>query len=266
MSGLGRAWRAEWLRLTGGRAALLLPLAALLAAAYALALGVAVSGGVMGARSGFYLGALACSGAALTSAVVGALYAASGVAGDQASGLLRTVLCRPVDRGAWLAGRLAAMAAGQACLFVSACAGALAVAFARFGAAGASEGGYVMASAGFLSGQLLVGLGLSLLAQMAAVCAGGAVGALVGRPAGAAVTATLLGAVLSALTRWPSAERFLPLSTITTPLDRVAELAQGIAAHAASDGALAMVIVSGAWLCLAVLIGAMALNRTDVVT
>ena len=266
MSGFGRALAAEWMRLSGGRAPLLLPLAALLAAAYALALGVAVDSGVMGARSGYYLAAVACSGAALTSAVVGALAAAGGVAGDQANGLLRTVFSRPIHRGAWLAGRLAALVGGQICLFLCAAVGSVAAGFARFGYAGVSEGDYVMASAGFLTSQLLVAIGLSLLAQLAAVVTGGAVGALVGRPAGAAVTVALVGAVLVALTRWPSADRLLPVGAVTAPLDRVAQLAQGIAGHHAGDGAAAWVVVCLLWLGLGFIIGTLALIRADVVT
>ncbi len=266
MTGLARALAAEWLRLTGGRAPLLLPLAALLAAGYALGLGAAVSSGLLGATSGYYLAAAACSGAALTSAAVGALHAAGAVAGDQTSGLLRTVLCRPVDRGAWLTGRLAALAGGQCLVFLAACAGALAVGFARFGAGPTTDGDHVLAGAGFLFGQLLVAIALSLLAQVAAVVLGGAVGIATGRPAGAVVGATLLAAALLALTRWPAAERLLPLSTVTAPLDRVAELAQGIAAHRAGEGAGQASAVCLLWLLLGLGGGALALRRADVVT
>jgi ABC-type transport system involved in multi-copper enzyme maturation permease subunit len=266
MSGLGRAIRAEWLRLRAGRAPLLLPLAALLAAAYALGLSAAVASGLMGAPSGFYLAAAAGSGVAITAAAVGALHAAGALAADQASGLLRTVLSRPLGRAAWLTGRLVALALGQACLFLSASAGALAAGLVRFGAPAASDGGYLIASGGFLSGQLLTALGLSLLAQVAAVCLGGAVGILIGRPPAAVVAVCLLAAALLALTRWPSAERLLPLATVTTPLDRVAELAQGIAAHRAGDGALQAGAVCLIWLGVALAVGALSLDRMDVVT
>jgi hypothetical protein len=265
MNGLPRAIRAEWLRLTRGRAPLLLPLAALLAAGYALALGAAVSGGVLGTRSGFYLAAAACSGAALTCALVGALHAASGVAADQAGGLLRTVLCRPLDRGAWLGGRLVALAAGQGCVFLFAAAGALTAGLLRFGPTVPTEGSYVLASGGFLVGQLLLAVALSLLAQLAAVFLGGALGALLGRPGAAVVAACLLGTALFALTRWPRADRLLPLAPLTTPLDRVAELAQGIAAHRAGEGAGQAVLVCLLWLTLALAVGALALRRADVV-
>jgi hypothetical protein len=266
MSGLSRAIRAEWLRLASGRAVWLLPLAALLAAGYALGLAAAVGSGLLGAPSGFYLAAAACSGAALTSAAIGALHAAGAVAGDQASGLLRTVLCRPVDRGAWLTGRLAALAIGQCLIFLSAAAGALAVGLLRFGAGPTSDGGYVLAGSGFLAGQLAAAIALSLLAQVAAVVLGGVVGIVVGRPGGAVVAAGLLAAALLALTRWPKAGNLLPLPTVTTGLDRVAELAQGIAAHRAGDGALQAALVCLLWLGLALAAGSAALTRTDVVS
>jgi hypothetical protein len=265
VSGLGRALRAEWFRL-GRRAALALPLAALLAGAYAWALSAAVTSGVLGARSGFYLAAAACSGAALTCAVVGALAAASGVANDLASGLARTVLSRPVDRGAWLAGRVLALGAGMACLFGCACLGALAAGLMRFGLAGAAEGDYLIATPGFLFGQLAAAAGLSVLAQLAAVALGGALGALIGRPSAAVMASVLAGAALLALTRWPAAERLLPLGSVTAALDRVAQLAQGIAAPHAADGALAAVAVCLAWLAAALALGMTALHRGDIVT
>jgi hypothetical protein len=258
--------RAEWLRLRSGRAPLLLPLAALLAAAYALALGVAVDAGVMGARSGFYLGAAACSGAALGSAIVGALAAASAVAADQASGVLRTALLRPLDRGAWLAGRLGALGVGLGAVFACASIGAIGAGLIRFGLRGVWEGDYLIAGGGFLAGQLLAALGLSLLAQLAAVALGGAVGTLLGRPGAAAVVTALVGMVLGAATRWPRAQPFLLVGAVTSSLDRVAQLAQGIAGHHVGDGAPATVAICLAWMAAGVVLAAATLARRDVVT
>jgi hypothetical protein len=265
MRGLLRALHAEWYR-QGRRAVLLLPLAVLLGSGYAWALGVAVGSGVMGARSGFYLAAAAISGAALTCAVVGALAAASGIGGDLASGLARTVLARPVDRGAWLAGRVLALAGGVGCLFACACLGALVAGLARFGLDAASEGDYIIAGRGFLAQQLLAAVGLSLLAQIAAVALGGAVGALVRRPSGAVLSSVLAGAALLALTRWPAAERLLPLGPLTAALDRVAQLAQGIAGPHAGDGAPLAVGICLLWLGAALAVGIVALRRGDIVT
>ena len=99
------AFRAEWLRLSTGRAPWLLPLAAALGAAYAWGLGVAAERGLFGAPTGFYLAAAGATGAGITCAAVGGLLAASAVGGDFASGVARTALCRPVGRGAWLGAR-----------------------------------------------------------------------------------------------------------------------------------------------------------------
>jgi ABC-type transport system involved in multi-copper enzyme maturation permease subunit len=265
MTGFGRAFRAEWLRLAGGRARWLLPTAALLSAGYTLALAAAVSAGLLGTPSGFFLAAAACSGAALTAAAVGALHAAGAVAADQASGLLRAVLSRPVGRSAWLGGRLATLAIAQGLVFLAACLGAVAAGLLRFGAGPVTDGGHVLAGSGFLTGQLLIALGLSLLAQVAAVALGGVVGIVVGRPGAAVVAACLLGAALLALGRWPSIERLLPLPTVTTALDRVAELAQGIAAHRAGEGGLQAAAVCLLWLGLTLTAGAAALARAEVV-
>jgi hypothetical protein len=265
MTGVWRALRAEWYRQAGGRAVLLLPLAAALAAAYAWGLGVVADGGALGARSGFYLAAAASSGAALACGAVGALAAASGVGNDLASGLARTVLSRPLPRGAWLAGRLLALAGGVGCVFLSACLGALAAGLARFGLGGAAEGEYVIASPGLLTGQLLTAVGLSLCAQAAAVALGGALGALVRRPGGAVVACGLTGAALAALTQRPLLGRLLPIEAMTVPLDRVAQLAQGIATHHAGDGAPAALAVSALWLAAALALGVVVL-RGDVVT
>jgi ABC-type transport system involved in multi-copper enzyme maturation permease subunit len=266
MKGVGRALRAEWLRLRARWAVLALPLAALLGAAYAWALGAAVDSGVMGAPSGFYLAASAASGAALTCAVVGALAAASGVGGDVASGLVRTVLTRPIDRGAWVAGRVLALGGGMACVFLCACVGALAAGLVRFGAAGSAEGGYVIAGAGFLARQLLGAVALSLLAQLAAVALGGAVGALVGRAGGAVVVAVVAGAGLVALGRSTRVDPLLPLGPVTAALDRVAQLAQGLAAHHVGDGAWAAIGVCVVWIGAALALGGVALARGDIVT
>jgi hypothetical protein len=265
VTGLPRTFRAEWFRL-GRRAALLLPAAAVLGGGYAFGLAVAVQSGVLGARSGFYLAAAACSGAAMTCAVVGALAAASGVAADLAGGLTRTVLSRPVDRGAWVAGRVLALGAGVGCLFACACLGATAAGLLRFGLHGAIEGDYVISGAGFLGGQLAVAAAISFLGQLAAVALGGALGAALGRPGAAVLASALGGAALLALGRWPAADRLLPLAPVTAALDRVALLAQGIAAPRAADGALAALAVCLAWLVLGLALAVVALRRGDIVT
>src|SRR5271165_3326489 len=115
-----------------GRSVWLLPLAALLAAAYATSLGVAAERGLFGARSGFYLAAAGATGAAITSAAVGALLAASAVGGDFASGVARTALCRPVGRTAWWTARLLALASAVGLAFSTACGGALLAGLSRF--------------------------------------------------------------------------------------------------------------------------------------
>jgi hypothetical protein len=188
------------------------------------------------------------------------------VGSDLASGLGRTVLARPIDRGAWLAGRVLALGGGVACLFACACLGALAAGLLRFGSGGAVEGDYLIASPRFLMGQLATAAALSVLAQLAAVALGGAVGAIVRRPSGAVMVSVLAGAALLALTRWPAAERLLPLDPVTAGLDRVAQLAQGIAGPHPADGALAAVAVCLLWLAAGIGLGVAALDRRDIVT
>jgi ABC-type transport system involved in multi-copper enzyme maturation permease subunit len=266
VTGLGWALRAEWLRLLGPRVLLLAPLAALLAAGYAWVLGATVEAGVLGAPSGFYLAGAASSAAAMTCAVVGALAASSGVGGDFSSGLVRTVLTRPVSRTVWIVARLLALGAGMSCVFLSACAGALLAGLLRFGASGSSEGDYVIASAGFLGAQLGAAVALSLLAQLTAVALGGAIGAIVRRP-GSAVVVTVLGAaVLLTLGRWRPLEPLLPLWPLTTGLDRVAQLAQGIAGHHVGQGAVTAAIACALWLLAACFVAAKVIERGDIVT
>ena len=267
IAGAWRALRAEWLRLRRRRAALVLPpVAAVAGAGYSWALGMAVEAEVMGARSGLYLAAAASSGAALTCAVVGALAGAGGVGGDLGSGLGRTVLSQPIDRGGWLAGRVLALGAAMSVLFLCACLGALGAGWLRFGAGRLVEDGQVIAAPGFLARQLAAAVALSLLAQLAAVAVGAALGALVRRASGATVATALAGAALAALARWPRAEPWLPLGTVTAGLDRVAQLAQGIAASHAGDGALRAVLVCLVWTALALAGGALALSRRDIST
>lgn len=266
MSGLRGAVRAEWLRLRGPRVGWLLPLATLLAAGYAWALGATVDAGLLGARSGFYLAAAACSGAALTCAVVGALAAASGVGSDFAGGLVRTVLTRPVPRAAWIVARLLALGAGMACVFLAACAGAVLAGLLRFGLGGVSEGDYVMASPGFLAAQLGGAVALSLLAQLTAVALGGAIGAVVRRAGGAVVVTALAAVLLLTLSRWKTLETLLPLGPITTGLDCVAQLAQGIAGHHVGHGAPGAVLACALWLAAAFLLSARVIQRGDIIT
>ncbi len=266
MNGLGWALRAEWLRLLGPRVLLLAPIATILAAGYAWALGATVEAGVLGARSGFYLAAAASSAAALTSALVGALVAASGVGADFGGGLVRTVLTRPVSRTAWIVARLLALGGGMGCVFLAACAGALAAGLFRFGTGGSSEGDYVIASPGFLAGQLLAAVALSLLAQLTAVALGGAIGAVVRRSSGAVVMTVLTTAVLLTLSRFRAVEALLPLAPITTGLDRVGQLAQGLAGHHVGHGAAGAVIVCLVWLAAAFIVGARVTERGDIVT
>jgi hypothetical protein len=266
VKGLGWALRAEWLRLLGPRVLLLAPLAALLAAGYAWALGATVEAGVLGAPSGFYLAAASASAAAMTCAAVGALVASSGVGSDFASGLVRTVLTRPVSRPAWIVARLLALGAGMSCVFLSACAGALLAGLLRFGPSGTSEGDYVIASPGFLATQLLAAIALSLLAQLTAVALGGLLGVLL-RRAGAAVVATvLLTVVLLAASRFRAVEALLPLPPLTTGLDRVAQLAQGLAGHRVGHGAALAVVVLLLWLGAAFAVSARVIEKGDIVT
>jgi hypothetical protein len=98
------------------------------------------------------------------------------------------------------------------------------------------------------------------------VALGGAVGALVRRPSGAVLSSVLAGAALLALTRWPAAERLLPLGPLTAALDRVAQLAQGIAGPHAGDGAPLAVGICLLWLGAALAVGIVALRRGDIVT
>src|SRR5208283_5319671 len=102
-----------------------LPLAAVLAGAYAFSLGVAADRGLFGAPNGFYLAAAGATGAAITAAAVGALFAASAVGADFASGVARTALCRPVGRTAWWTARLLALASALALGYLAGALGAL---------------------------------------------------------------------------------------------------------------------------------------------
>jgi ABC-type transport system involved in multi-copper enzyme maturation permease subunit len=261
-----RAARAEWLRLATPRAALFLPGAAVLGFGYAWALSLAVDKGILGARSGFYLAAAGAGGASLTCAAVGALRAATAVGGALASGVARTALTRGASRAAWIVGRIGALCAGVLLVFLAACLGALLAGLATFGLGAVMEGEYVIAPAGAIAGELLLALALAALAQCAAVALGALIGALLGRGAAAAVAVALFAAALVALSRFPAAEAAMPLASLTTALDRVARLGQGLAGHHATEGALAALAVCLAWLVGALGLSAAVLSRRDVLT
>lgn len=266
MNGLLGAYKAEWLRLSTGRAVFLVPLAAVLAAAYAFSLGVAADRGLFGAPSGFYLAAAGATGAAVTSAAMGALLAASALGGDFASGVARTALCRPVGRTAWWTARLLALASALALAFLAACLGALLVGYFRFGLLSATEGSYVLVPRGVLLGQLAVAVVLSMLGLAVGVAVGGLLGMAWGRPGPAVASTALLGAALLALGRWPAVEPLLPTTFLTAGLDRVAQLAQGLASLHATDVAPRAVLVFGVWLVGALGLGGLLLWRKDVVS
>ncbi len=260
------AYRAEWLRVATARSAWLLPLAALLSAAYALSLGVAAERGLFGAPTGFYLAAAGATGAGITCAAVGALLAASAVGSDFASGVARTALCRPVARAAWLGARLAALAGGLALVFLAACLGALLAGQLRFGLGAVSEGSYVLVSQGLLLVQLGVGVATCMLGQTVGVAAGGVLGMAWGRPAPAVVSTAVLGAGFLALGRWPEVELLLPTTFLTSGLDRVTHLAQGIATLHATDVAPRALLVFLAWLLGALALGLPLLQTKDIVS
>jgi ABC-type transport system involved in multi-copper enzyme maturation permease subunit len=260
------AVRAESLRLSRPLRLALLPAAALLAFLYASGLGIAAENGVLGSKSGFWLAASSSSGIALTCALLGALLAAIAVGGDLASGVARVALCTPVSRGQWMAGRITTLAVGMALVYAFAALGALAAAAARFGLHGAFEGDYEIASAGFLTGQLLISWAVCLCALACAVALGALAGSVVGRAGGAVAVVALLGAGLTALGRWSRAESYLPGTYLSRGLDRVAQLGQGIAGAHASDGALLALAVCAAWTAAAGLLAALALSRRDILT
>gem|GEM_PF-5904703 len=264
MKGLLGAYRAEWLRLATGRSVWLLPLAAVLAAAYATSLGVAADRGLFGAPNGFYLAAAGATGAAITSAAVGALLAASAVGADFASGVARTALCRPVRRTAWWAARLLALSSGLGLALLAACLGALLAGYLRFGLDAATEGSYVLAARGLLLREFAVAVALCLLGQGVAVAAGGLLGLASGRPGPAVASTALLGAGLLALGRWPALEPWLPTTFLTTGLDRVAQLAQGLASLHATDVAPRALLVFALWLGGVLAAGALVLGRKDI--
>jgi ABC-type transport system involved in multi-copper enzyme maturation permease subunit len=258
------AYRAEWLRLATPRSLWLLPLAGALACAYALSLGVAAERGLFGAPTGFYLAAAGATGAGITCAAVGALLAASAVGSDFASGVARTALCRPVARAAWLGARLLALASGLALVFLAACTGALLAGQARFGLGAVSEGSYVLAPAGLLLAQLGVGIATCMLGQTVAVAAGGVLGMAFGRSGPAVACTAVLGAGLLALQRWPEVEPLLPTTFLTAGLDRVTQLAQGLATLHASDVAPRAVLVFLVWLLALLAIGMPLLSAKDI--
>jgi hypothetical protein len=81
------------------------------------------------------------------------------------------------------------------------------------------------------------------------------------------VVVTALAAVLLlTLSRWRALETLLPLGPITTGLDRVAQLAQGIAGHHVGQGAPGAVLVCALWLAAAFLLSARVIQRGDIVT
>ncbi len=262
-SALG-AYRAEWLRLATARSLWLLPLAALLAAAYASSLGVAAARGLFGAPTGFYLAAAGATGAGITCASVGALLAASAVGSDFASGVARTALCRPVARAVWLGARLAALASGLALVFLAACLGALLAGQVRFGLGAVSEGSYVLAPQGLLLAQLGVAVATCMLGQAVAVAAGGVLGMAWGRPGPAVACTAVLGAGFLALGRWPEVEPLLPTTFLTSGLDRVTQLAQGLATLHATDVAPRAVLVLLVWLLGVLALGVPVLRAKDI--
>jgi ABC-type transport system involved in multi-copper enzyme maturation permease subunit len=258
------AFRAEWLRLATGRSALLLPLSALGAGAYAYSLGVAAERGLFGAPTGFYLAAAGATGAAITLSAVGALLAASAVGTDFSSGVARTALCRPVGRATWLLARLLALSCGLGLLLLAACLGALAAGGVRFGLGAVTEAGYVLASGPLLLGQLGVAVGTCLLGQTLAVVAGGLLGMAFGRPGPAVAGTVVLGAGLLALGRWPALEPLLPTTFLTSGLDRLTQLSQGLATLYPSDVAPRAVLVFGLWLLAVLALGLPHLLRKDI--
>jgi len=260
-----RSLRAEALRVSTGRLPLALPVAAGLGGAYAAGLGTAAERGLFGAPTGFYLTSASASGSAVTCAAVGALLAASAVGGDFTSGVARTALSRPVGRGTWLLSRLVALWAAVALLHLAACAGGAVWAELRFGFSSVAESGYVLASRQLLLGQLAAGMAVALLGTGVAVCLGGLLGALWGRPGPAVVSTVLLGAGLLALARWPEVEPLLPTSALTGALDRVAQLSQGLATRHATDVAPRALLVFGAWVAGALAAALPFIGRKDVV-
>jgi ABC-type transport system involved in multi-copper enzyme maturation permease subunit len=266
MSGFWWAVRAEWLRLARPARALALPAAAGLAALYAWGLSAAADSGVLGAKSGFYVAAAASSGVAMTCALVGALFASATVGSDLSHGVARSALTRPVSRGAWMTARIATLCASLCALLICASVGPLLVGAARYGLTGAFEGDYQIASAGFLAGQWAIALALSLAGLCCAVALGGLMGCLFGRAGAAVVAAAVCGAALAALSRWPRAERLVPLTYLTSAHDRVAQLSQGISAPHAGDGAMTGILVCLVWLAAASALAALALRRRDVLT
>ncbi len=264
MRGLGGAYRAEWLRLATGRSGWLLPLVAVLAAAYATSLGVAAERGLFGAPNGFYLGAAGATGAAITAAAVGALLAASAVGTDFASGVARTALCRPVGRTTWWAARLLALSSALSLALLAACLGALLAGYVRFGLEAATEGSYVLAGRGLLLRELAVAVAICLLGQGVAVATGGLLGMAFGRPGPAVASTAFLGAGLLALGRWPKLEPLLPTTFLTAGLDRVAQLAQGLASMHATDVAPRAVLVFAVWLLAVGTTGGLLLSRKDI--
>ena len=266
MSQVFGAFRAELLRLTQPRRRLLVPLAAVLGAGYTWAFGAAAASGLLGSPTGFYIAAGASGGVVLTCALVGALLSASGVGGDLASGIARTALCRPVSRASWIAGRILALCLTVTALYLSAELGALIAGAARYGLHGAADGTYEIATAGFLAAQLGTSVALSALALCAFVALGALAGVLAGRTGSAVIGVALAGAALTAVGRWPRIEQLLPLSHLTSALDRAAQLSQGLAAEHAGDGALKTLAVCLIWILGATLAAVVALDRRDILS
>ncbi len=258
------AFAAEWLRLRTPRALLWPLFAAVAGALYALGLSIAAEQRVMGGRSGFWVAAAALSGCQGAGALIAALFAASGLASDTGGGLLRAALTRPVSRRAWVAGRLGALALGVLLLSLAATAGVLLVAQLRFGFAAATEGELVIASGAQLAGQLGLALGLSLLAQAAAVGLGGALGLALGAGGPAVVAAAVTGVGLAALSRWPAVERLLPSAWLSAGLDRVAQLALGLSVPPPSDSALPAALNVLCWCAASLALAAGVLERKDI--
>jgi hypothetical protein len=151
-------------------------------------------------------------------------------------------------------------------VFLSACVGALASGLVRFGLGPVEESGYLLAAPGFLIGQLAVGIVLCVVGQALAVCLGGVLGMVWGRSGPAVASMAVLGAGLLALGRWPELEGLLPTTFLTAALDRVAQLAQGLATLHATDVAPRALSVFAGWLVATLAVGLPVLERKDIVS
>ena len=211
--GLGRSFRAEWVRALGtpgGRLAFALPP---LAAGLRVALGRVFEGAerarsaaraaVLGAGpAGVELSANAyppfAAGIAVglgTAAVLLLAYGAVSLAGERDSGTMRAALVRPVSRGAYVLGKVAVGALlAFAALPVIVVASALAAgAFYDFGPV--VEQGYEIASAEAIRHEVVRGVSGGVLAVLAVLAFGVFVSSLT-RSAGPALVVAMLGYLL----------------------------------------------------------------------